>query len=280
MVTVESRWSRWSRGGRSGVTSSMSRWVAKAWACSLVRCSLSPSPSAPKGWLRHLGFSSNPPPLATRAVGWRQALWFGSTSTPTMTPPGSDSDEPRPRCFSLFVLLFNDNIFNGRSRDPLDGCGVFGVDGCGLVVGFVGAVARSGWSHGCEWVMVGFYWGFGSQWVGVACGGFICGGSGWFLVHPVVLGGGFGSPMGRGGLPSGLWWFFGWVAVVMVGLAMLGALTKTPNPIPSLYMATSLPPLLTSSTLKKHYERNGGKDLVVVELFSIKDVLEHTRKIH
>ena len=28
---------------------------------------------------------------------------------------------------------------------------------------------------------------------------------------------GFGSPMGRDGLPGGLWWFFGWVAVVMVG---------------------------------------------------------------
>ena len=76
------------------------------------------------------------------------SLWFGSTSTPTMTPPGSDSDEPRPRCFSLFIL-FNDNIFNGKSRDPLDGCGAFGVDGCGFVVNLLGV------------------------WLMVACGGFI-----------------------------------------------------------------------------------------------------------
>lgn len=37
---------------------------------------------------------------------------------------------------------------------------------------------------GCGWVMVGFCWGFGSQWVGMACGD-----GGWFLVDLVVLGG-------------------------------------------------------------------------------------------
>ena len=31
MVAVESRWLRWSRSGRSGVASSVSCWVAKAW---------------------------------------------------------------------------------------------------------------------------------------------------------------------------------------------------------------------------------------------------------
>uniref|UniRef100_A0A2N9IBI3 Uncharacterized protein n=1 Tax=Fagus sylvatica TaxID=28930 RepID=A0A2N9IBI3_FAGSY len=36
MLAVELRWLRWSRGGRSGVVSSVGRWVAKAWACSLV----------------------------------------------------------------------------------------------------------------------------------------------------------------------------------------------------------------------------------------------------
>ena len=125
------------------------------------------------------------------------SLWFGSTSTPTMTPPGSDSDEPRPRCFSLFVLLFNDNIFNGRSRDPLDGCGVFGVDGCGLVVNLLW-VLLGVWltvgRGGLRWVyfavvVVGFWftggvgwWGLAPRWVGmacrVACGGFL-GGSRW-----------------------------------------------------------------------------------------------------
>jgi hypothetical protein len=45
-------------------------------------------------------------------------------------------------------------------------------------------------------VMVGFCWGFGSRWIGVACGGFVGwfvvghGGSGWFLVDPVVVSGG------------------------------------------------------------------------------------------
>ena len=81
------------------------------------------------------------------------SLWFGSASTPPMTPPGSDSSEPRPRCFSLFVLLFNNNIFNDRSGDPLDGCGVFGVDRCRLVVNLL-------------WDLLGV-------WLTVACGGFI-----------------------------------------------------------------------------------------------------------
>jgi hypothetical protein len=48
---------------------------------------------------------------------------------------------------------FNGNIFNGRSGDLLDGCGVFGVDGCGLVVNLL-------------WVLLGV-------WLTVACGGFI-----------------------------------------------------------------------------------------------------------
>ena len=43
--------------------------------------------------------------------------------------------------------------FNGRSGDLLDGCGVFGVDGCGLVVNLLG-------------VLLGV-------WLMVACGGFI-----------------------------------------------------------------------------------------------------------
>ena len=178
------------------------------------------------------------------------SLWFGSTSTPTMTPPGSDSDEPRPRCFSLFVLLFNDNIFNGRSRDPLDGCGVFGVHGCGLV-GFVGAVSRNGsvgliccwgryivgrlklilclimglcsWSRWLQnrswWVSIGVLAHSGLGWLAV---GLFCSGSGWFLVHPMVLGGGVWLPDGSG-------WLAEWLVVVFwVGhggngwLAMLG----------------------------------------------------------
>jgi hypothetical protein len=86
---------RGGRGGRSRVTSSVSRWVAKAWACGLE-------------------------------------IWTADLET------------------------FNSNIFNGRSGDLLDGCGVFGVDGYGLVVNLL-------------W----FCWGFGSWWVAVACGGFI-----------------------------------------------------------------------------------------------------------
>ena len=35
VVAVESSWSWWSRSGRSGVESSVSRWIAKAWACGL-----------------------------------------------------------------------------------------------------------------------------------------------------------------------------------------------------------------------------------------------------
>ena len=68
---------------------------------------------------------------------------------------------------------------------------------CEFVVGFVGGLA-----HG------------GSRWLAV---GLFRSGSGWFLVHRWCWVVGFGSPMGRDGLPGGLWWFFGWVAMVMVG---------------------------------------------------------------
>jgi hypothetical protein len=78
VVAVESRWLRWSCGGHSGVASSVSRWVAKAWACGLE-------------------------------------IWTADLET-----------------------------FNDRSGDLLDGCGVFGVDGCcEFVVGFVGGLAHS-----------------------------------------------------------------------------------------------------------------------------------------
>ena len=129
VVAVESRWSWWSRGGRGGVASSVSRWVAKAWACSLE-------------------------------------IWTADLET------------------------FNGNIFNGRSRDLLDGCGVFGVDGCGLVVNLL-------WVLLGVWLAVGYFavvvvgfcstggvgwWGLAPRWVGmacrVACGGFL-GGSRW-----------------------------------------------------------------------------------------------------
>ena len=86
---MESRWLRWSCGSRSGVASSVSRWVAKAWACSLE-------------------------------------IWTADLET------------------------FNGNIFNDRSGDLLDGCGVFGVDGCcEFVVGFVGGLA-----HGGSWWVI------------------------------------------------------------------------------------------------------------------------------
>ena len=71
-----SQWSQWSRGGRSGVVPSVRLLGHQSLGLRFSRCSLSLSPSAPKGWLRRLGFSSDPPPLAARALGWRQA-WGG-----------------------------------------------------------------------------------------------------------------------------------------------------------------------------------------------------------
>ena len=53
----------------------------------------------------------------------------------------------------LEILTADLETFNGRSGDLLDGCGVFGVDGCGLVVNLLG-------------VLLGV-------WLMVACGGFI-----------------------------------------------------------------------------------------------------------
>jgi hypothetical protein len=129
MVAVESRWSRGGCGGLSGVVSSLSRWVTKAWACGLE-------------------------------------IWTADLET------------------------FNGNIFNGKSGDLFDGCGVFGVDGCGFVVGFGGGLAHSGsWWVYFEVVVVSFWstsgvgwWGLAPRWVEmacrVACGGFL-GGSRW-----------------------------------------------------------------------------------------------------
>uniref|UniRef100_A0A2N9HM22 Transmembrane protein n=1 Tax=Fagus sylvatica TaxID=28930 RepID=A0A2N9HM22_FAGSY len=126
--------------------------------------------------------------LAVVAVESRWSQWSRAVLDLSL----SDSGEPRPRCFSLFVL-FNDNIFNGKSGDPLDGCGAFGVDGCGLVVNLLwvllGVWLTVGWG-GLRWVyftvvVVGFWsirWCLAPRWVGmacrVACGGFL-GGSRW-----------------------------------------------------------------------------------------------------
>ena len=60
------------------------------------------------------------------------------------------------------------------------------------------------------WVLLGV-------WLTVGRGGLFCGDSGWFLFQRWCWVVGFGSPMGRDGLLSGLWWFFGWVTVLMVG---------------------------------------------------------------
>ena len=99
--------------------------------------------------------------------------------------------------WTVDLETFNGNIFNGRSRDLLDGCGVFGVDGCGLVVNLLW-VLLGVWltvgRGGLRWVyfavvVVGFWftggvgwWGLAPRWVGmacrVACGGFL-GGSRW-----------------------------------------------------------------------------------------------------
>jgi hypothetical protein len=63
---------------------------------------------------------------------------------------------------------------------------------------------------------VNLLWVLSGVWLAVACGGLFRGGSGWFLFHRWCWVVGFGSLMGWDGLPGGLWWFFGWVAVVMV----------------------------------------------------------------
>jgi hypothetical protein len=59
---VESRWSQWSHVKHEPLGS-------QSLGLRFDRCSLSPSPSAPKGWLRRLGFSSDPPPPGDKSSG-------------------------------------------------------------------------------------------------------------------------------------------------------------------------------------------------------------------
>ena len=90
----------------------------------------------------------------------------------------------KARACGLEIWTVDLETFNGRSGDLLDGYGVFGVDGCGLLVNLL-------------WVLLGV----SSRWVAV---GLFRRVSDWFLVHRWCWVVGFGSPMGQDGLPGGL----------------------------------------------------------------------------